>query len=287
MSERLLITSPLEVDGWEVIESLEELSLFEFDGYRDLSNDAIALLNEVQSMWREHQNADGEWPEHATSTASDVLRLAYNIRQGYQRYGDPLSDRIRSSIGLHSGSPISDGQLEGAMAMASACLALRVLGNWLEVFEIELYRVRPDLVARIESQDKQGFTQLIERRRDDLSASETESLERVHGYLSEASIYLTKAKGTLREKEALASARKKQSQAGEKGGHGNRKADSVAQQKKAATRERIKDAACRVISSRPGISRRDLVSSLFSADIATRPTIKAHLDALGILTEEK
>lgn len=101
MSERLHLAMPLEVDGWEVIESLEGLSLFDFDGYRDLTNDAIAVLHEVQGIWREHRGEDGEWSGQATGVMSEVLRLAYNIRQSHQRYGEPLSDRIRFSVGLY------------------------------------------------------------------------------------------------------------------------------------------------------------------------------------------
>lgn len=287
MSERLYLAMPLEVDGWEVIESLEGLSLFDFDGYRDLANDAIAMLHDVQGIWREHQGADGEWSEQATGVMSEVLRLAYNIRQSHQRYGEPLSDRIRSSVGLYGESPISNAQLEAAMAMSSACWALRLLANWLEGFEIELYRVRPDLVERMEKQDPEGFAALVERRRGDSALAETEALEGVRRYLGESGMYLARARGTLREVEALDSVRKKKSEEGKRVGEFNRSPDSVSQKKKAETQAAIKKKAESILRSRPGASRKEVVSALLAAGVASRPTIKKHLDDLNLLTEEK
>lgn len=287
MSERLYLAMPLEVDGWEVVESLEGLSLFDFDGYRDLANDAIAVLHDVQGIWREHQGADGEWSEQATGVMSEVLRLAYNIRQSHQRYGEPLSDRIRSSVGVYGESPISNAQLEAAMAMSSACFALRMLANWLEWFETELYRVRPDLVERIEKQDPEGFAALVERRRGDLVSAESEALEGVRRYLGEAGVYLASARGTLRELEALESVRKKKSEEGKRVGEFNRSPKSASQKKKAETRAVIKEKAESILRNRPGVSRREVVSALLAAGVASRPTIKKHLDDLSLLVEEK
>lgn len=283
MSERLYLAMPLEVEGWEVVESLEGLSLFDFDGYRDLANDAIAVLHDVQGIWREHQGADGEWSEQATAVMSEVLRLAYNIRQSHQRYGEPLSDRIRSSVGVYGESPISNAQLEAAMAMSSACFALRMLANWLEWFETELYRVRPDLVERIEKQDPEGFAALVERRRGDLVSAESEALEGVRRYLGEADVYLARATGTLRETEALDSVRRKQAEEGRKAGGYNRTPESESQKLKADNTARIGKKADEILRVTPGIKRAELVKKIASALDLSGTTVRIRLNELGIL----
>lgn len=289
MSERLHLAMPLEVDGWEVIESLEGLSLFDFDGYRDLANNAIAVLHDVQGIWREHQGADGEWSEQATAVMSKVLRLAYNIRQSHQRYGEPLSDRIRSSVGVYGESPISNAQLEAAMAMSSACWALRTLANWLEWFETELYRVRPDLVERIEKQDPEGFAALVERRRGDLVSAESEALEGVRRYLGEADVYLARATGTLREVEALNSVRKKKSEDGKKAGSGNSHPDSVTQTEAVERCDSTVREARKILRNNPKTPLEGpggVVSRLAKARIyGSRTKIRSNLRSVGILPE--
>lgn len=198
MSERLYLAAPLEIDGWEVVECLDSHTLFE--EFSERVDDALSLLREGQSHWREHQT-DGEWSATAVDTVGEVRRLAYNIRQSFQRYGD-LAACIRSSIGSRDEVSISDAQYVAALSMDRACRVIEILASWLSDFDAALYSVRPDLVELIAEKDPEGFADLLSRRRAECAQGEIDTRESVADYLGEARRYMSQADGIAQKAEA-------------------------------------------------------------------------------------
>lgn len=199
MSEHLYIAAPLDVDGWEVIECLESHTLF--GEFAERVDDALSLLREGQSHWREHQTADGEWSATAVDTVGEVRRRAYNIRQSFQRYGD-LAACIRSSIGNSGELGISDAQYVAALAMDRACWVIESLASWLSDFDGALYSVRPDLVELIAENDPDGFADLLARRRAECAQGEIDTRECVADYFGEARRYMSQADEIAQKAEA-------------------------------------------------------------------------------------
>lgn len=188
MNERLYLAAPLEIEGWEVVECLDSHTLFE--EFAERVDDALSLLHEGQSHWREHQTADGEWSAPAGDAVGEVRRLAYNIRQSFQRYGGDLAACIRSSIGNSGEAGISDAQYVAALAMDRACRVIEALASWLSDFDGVLYSVRPDLVELIAENDPDGFADLLSRRRAECAQGEMDTRESVAELLGEARRYI-------------------------------------------------------------------------------------------------
>jgi len=262
VSEHLYLAAPLDIEGWEIVECLESHILFkEFDERVD---DALALVREGQSHWREHQTADGEWSATAADTVGEVRRLAYNIRQSFQRYGGDLAACIRSSIGNSGEGGISDAQYVAALAMDRACRVIETLASWLSDFDGALYSVRPDLVELIAENDPDGFADLLSRRRAECAQGEMDTRESVAELLGEARRYIFIA-GAYARPVLGDIKRAKITAAAKKGGVGSveSRRDKI---EKSGRNKAICDAARRLL--RGGCAERDVTGKIVGTDAA-------------------
>ena len=136
MTNRLYLASPLEIEEWEIVEHLEQYTLY--DEFAERVEKATRLLEQGKAYWKEHRSEEGQWSPAAVETVANIRFRAYNIRQGSERYDLHLADCIRSSLGGAPSESISDAQLVAAMAMDRACWAIENLARWFADFEKDL-----------------------------------------------------------------------------------------------------------------------------------------------------
>lgn len=134
------ISAPLDVEGWEVVESLEDYALY--PEYEARIDECLQLIAEGQAFWQPYRDtatADdaGSWQPVAEHTVGEVRRLAYNIRQLAERYGGDLAGHVRSSLGAY-GDDIADPAYVAAMGIDRACRAIERISRWLVDFDDEL-----------------------------------------------------------------------------------------------------------------------------------------------------
>lgn len=285
MSEHLYIAAPLDIDGWEVVECLESHTLFE--EFAERVDDALSLIREGQSHWREHQTADGEWSATAVDTVAEVRRLAYNIRQSFKSYGGDLAACIRSSISS-SGAGISDAQHVAAFAMDRACRVIETVGQWLAAFDAEL------LTAPAETAPDE-FDNMLESLRLECAQSEMETRESAadlfglaRNYMSLADAYASPnvseevKEGITRsaiERELPKAVAEQHRQRARLGGlkGGRTKKEQFTQDAAATCR-----AARRLKASNTSIGDSALVTALVDQGHGTRPTVIARLRTEGV-----
>ena len=259
MADRLRIAAPLEVDGWEIIEALEEHALF--DEFAERIDTAIGLLHEGQALWREHLK-DGEWSSEAGHTVAEVRRLAYNIRQRIERDSSDLAPCIRWAVG--ASSTVTDSQCVAALAMDRACWALETLARWLADFDSDLHGVSsPDVRALLE-ESPTAFAGLVETLRGDCAQSEMETRERVADLLGTSRHYMTIAE--MYASPVLSTTEKARiSAAASRAGRCSATARQQATEERNA---RICAAAHRMLAN--GVSARDIVGKIAGSAAAEK-----------------
>lgn len=185
MSNRFRVATPLDVDGWEITEALENYALF--DEFAERLDTAIDLLHEGQALWRDHLK-DGQWSSEATQTVAEVRRLAYNIRQRFDGASSDLATCIRWAVS--AGSTVTDSQCVAALAMDRACWAIEALAAWLEGIDQRLAGCVNGVGALTPASE--GLrTALVQSVRDNQTVLEMETRERVADLLGEARHYMT------------------------------------------------------------------------------------------------
>lgn len=185
VSDRFRVATPLEVDGWEIIEALEQHALF--DEFTKRLDTAIDLLHEGQALWRNHLK-DGQWSIEATQTVAEVRRLAYNIRQRFDGASGDLATCIRWAVS--AGSTVTDSECVAALAMDRACWAIESLAAWLEGIDQRLAGCANGVGALMPASEGQR-TALVQLVRDNQAVIEMETRERVADLLGEARHYMT------------------------------------------------------------------------------------------------
>nr|BFE94197.1 hypothetical protein GCM10020185_47330 [Pseudomonas brassicacearum subsp. brassicacearum] len=60
MSNKFHLSDPLNVEGWEIVETLERFTLY--DEFAHRIQDALELIREGQEHWMNHQKKMGSGP---------------------------------------------------------------------------------------------------------------------------------------------------------------------------------------------------------------------------------
>lgn len=263
----------------------------------DCFEEALDLMHRATLFWLDEEEEFDHFPDEAAPTCIAVQRHIEAIFQESEfQDRNALADTIRRSI--WGDVQASDSQLVASYALILVVEGLQAVCDWLVDLRREALMAAPsvekdkyrdlhrdkmdearrelhyqEVQARLTLSDYMGRAELalfiaeLHRQAENLSQTPDgyKIADRLHNAIEMASI----------------SARARA------GGRGNSKPESARQRNAAQTRERIRKAAERKIKVQPDISRKDLVSVLVAQGITTRPTINKHLDALGILIEEK
>lgn len=129
------LSAPLEIEGWEIIETFERFTLY--DEFADRIDEALELIRQGQEQWASHQT-DGDWSAESVRVLANVRRLSYNISQQFERSSDDLPRCIHWTIGESSNSAITDSQYIAALAIDRACRLIETLERWLRDFDTDL-----------------------------------------------------------------------------------------------------------------------------------------------------
>ncbi|WP_141133408.1 hypothetical protein [Pseudomonas segetis] len=182
------LASPLDIEAWEVIETLEQYVLY--DEFAERIEYALQLLEEGQRHWQEHQSPDGEWSEISIMVVSEVRRLSYNISQKLQISDLDIAACIRSTVGISSESNVSNSQCMAALAIDRACRAIETLGKWLADFQQEFHTTSPETLDAIARESPDDFEALINEPRREWAQVEMETRENTAEILGNARHYL-------------------------------------------------------------------------------------------------
>lgn len=192
MSNKFYLRVPLDIDGWEDIEALEHLTLY--DEFAERIDDAVELIREGQQHWASHQDDGGEWSADAVRVLAEVRRLSPGIRQRFDQSQDDLPRCIRWTVGESSESAVTDCQCVAALAIDRACGAIEVLGRWLRDVDADLYADgRKDVIALVE-RDPDSFDVLLSEVRHEQAHLEIEARESTADLMGAARHYMTLAR---------------------------------------------------------------------------------------------
>lgn len=192
MSNRLYLSAPLDVEGWESIEALEYVTLYE--EFAERINDLVEFIREGERHWASHQNEDGEWTEDAIRILGEVRRRSSSIHQRIALFDDDLAHAIRWVIGELSASTVADSQIVAALAIDSACRAVETLGCWLADVDEDLYAIGREHVTILAEDDPNGFIDFLTELRSDQPLREIETRETVADLHGASRYYLTLAR---------------------------------------------------------------------------------------------
>lgn len=253
--------------------------------------ETLDLMNSATAFWLDES---GCHEEHAAQTCVAVHRHFDAILQASEfQDSNALAATIRQSLWKNV-ETARDSQLVAAYALALAVEGLQALCDWL-------LNVRREAIAAVQpTENASAHRGQLQQARRELHLEEVRARVTHAEHMGQARLALYIA-GLYRHAETLSrmpdgyrvaeqlrnaiEATSKTARA-KIAGQGNRAPDSLKQLAAMDTRERISQAATRVLKARPGISRTELVSVLLGQGLATRPTIKKHLAALGLPTEE-
>lgn len=192
MNDPLYLSSPLGVEGWEVIEQLEGFALFE--EFRERIEDALTVIHEGQALWVDHLDSDGVWSEQALCAVADVRRQATNI---LQRLSDPMADfatSIRWSVRWSADVNATDAQCVAALALDRACRAIETLARWLADFDADLGGAGSELLSELAQEAPKEFAEFLADARFKGALAEVEARERTADLLGVARHYMTLAR---------------------------------------------------------------------------------------------
>jgi hypothetical protein len=190
LSSKFYLSSSLDIDGWEIVEALEHLALY--DEFAERIDAALELIRKGQQHWANHQN-DGEWSDESTCVLADVRRLSYNIRQRFDRTPIDLPSCIRESIGASSESTVSDCQYVAALAIDRACRTVEVLARWLTDFDADVYTGGREELLALAKNDPNSFKVVLSEVRREQAQLEIEARENVADLMGAARYYMTLA----------------------------------------------------------------------------------------------
>lgn len=253
----------------------------------DCINETLDLMNSATAFWLDES---GCHEEHSARTCVTVHRHFDAILQASEfQDSNALAETIRQSI-WEDLDTANDSQLVAAYVMTLAIEALQTLCDWL-------LNVRREAIATAQPTESTAPPRgQLQQARRELFREETRARVTHAEYMGKARLALyiadlyrhaetlSRIPDGYRVADQLRNAIKTASNSAraKAGGQGNRAPGSAKQVAAMETRERIRQAATRVLKARPEISRTALVSVLLKQRLATRPTIKKHLDALGL-----
>jgi hypothetical protein len=190
LNKKFYLSAPLNIEGWEIVETFERFTLY--DEFAERIDGALELILEGQEHWASHL-ADGEWSEVSTRVLANVRRLSYNIRQQFKRSGDDLPRCIRWTIGESSGSAITDSQFIAALAIDHACRVIETLERWLSGVDEDLCAGDFDSLKALSANASDDFVEAVKEVRREHALLEIEARETAADLMGSARYYMTLA----------------------------------------------------------------------------------------------
>lgn len=190
LNKKFYLSAPLNIEGWEVVETFERFTLY--DEFAERIDDALELILEGQEHWVSHLT-DEKWSVESVRVLANVRRLSSNIRQYSERSGDDLPRCIHWTVGEASSSAITDSQYIAALAIDCACRAIETLEKWLSAFDADLSAGKPDSLAALIADASEEFKVFVEEVRHEQLHLEIEAREAAADLLGTARYYMTLA----------------------------------------------------------------------------------------------
>ncbi|WP_236191907.1 hypothetical protein [Pseudomonas paraglycinae] len=286
MNSRFNLSVPIDVEGWENIEALEHLVLYE--EFAERINRVVELIREGQLHWANHLNDAGEWTVDAVRVLREVRRHSYNIHQRIGLFQDDLASTIRWFIGESTESAFTDCQCVAALALDRACRAIEVLGRWLREFHEDLYSGERDILIALAEESPESFDVLVNEIRQKQASLEADAREQAADFIGAAQHYMILARVyaspvlSSREKTRISVTARKA---------GNNSA-GIRREASADRNQSICSHATRLLND--GRSKREIVGIIFGTDSAlkapgssaklSKKQIRNILTSAGILT---
>lgn len=192
MNNRFYLSVPIDPEGWEHIEALEHLVLYE--EFAERINRVVELIREGHLHWANHQNHAGEWTIDAVRILGEVRRQSYNIHQRIGLFEDDLARTIRWFIGESSESAFTDCQCVAALAIDRACRAIEVLGRWLGEFHEDLYAGDRNNLIALAEECPNSFDVLVNEIRQEQASLEADAREYAADLIGAAQHYMILAR---------------------------------------------------------------------------------------------
>lgn len=286
MNSRFYLSVPIDAEGWENIEALEHLVLYE--EFAERIDRVVELIREVHLHWANHLNDAGEWTIDAVRVFGEVRRHSYNIHQRIGLFQDDLARTIRWFIGESSESVFTDCQCVAALAIDRACHAIEVLGRWLREFNEVLYTSDRDNLISLAEECPDSFDVLVNEIRQEQASLEADAREYAADLIGAAQHYIILAR--VYASPVLSSSEKTRISATATKA-GNNSAD-IRREATADRNQSICSHAKRLLSD--GRSEREIVGIIFGTDSAikapgnstklSKKQIRNILVSAGILT---
>lgn len=261
MSKNFYLSAPLDIEGWEVVETLKRFTLY--DEFSERINDALELIRQGQEHWASHQ-VDGEWSAEATRVQANVRQLSSNIRNQFQRDENDLPRCIRWVIGESQNLAITDSQYIAALAIDRACRVIETFERWMNGFDTDLCAGDVETLPALIKEASDEFADYFEDVRHEQARLEIEARESAaeltgfaRYYMTLANVYASPLLSNTEKVRISAAARKA----------GN----SSAAMRREATRDRdasICSHAKRLLND--GRSEREIVGIIVGTDSALR-----------------
>ncbi|MCU0118581.1 hypothetical protein N8H74_09980 [Pseudomonas sp. B2M1-30] len=190
MDREFYLSSPLNIEGWEIVETFERFTLY--DEFAERIDAALELIQEGQEHWASHLS-DGEWSAESIRVMADVRRLSYHIRKQFERSRDDLPRCIRWTIGESSHPATTDSQYIAALAIDRACRVIETLERWLSGFDKDLCAGNFENLAALIADASDDFMELVEEVRHEQPHLEIEAREAAADLMGTARYYMTLA----------------------------------------------------------------------------------------------
>jgi hypothetical protein len=190
LDREFYLSSPLNIEGWEVIETFERFTLY--DEFAERIDAALELIQEGREHWAIHFS-DGEWSAESIRVMADVRRLSYNIHQQFERSRDDLPRCIRWAVGKSSRPAITDSQYIAALATDRACRVIETLERWLSDFDKNLCAGNFENLSALIADASDDFMELMEEVRREQPHLEIEAREAAADLMGTARYYMTLA----------------------------------------------------------------------------------------------
>lgn len=190
MSNRFHLSDPLNIEGWEIVETFERFTLYE--EFAERIDDALDLIRNGQEHWASHLK-DGEWSVESVRVLANVRRLSSNISQQFERSRDDLPRCIRWVAGESANSAINDSQYIAALAIDRACRAIETLERWLSGFDTDVCSGNLESLAALNGEASNDVAEFMTEVRHELAHLEIEAREAVADLIGTARNYMTLA----------------------------------------------------------------------------------------------
>ncbi|WP_095048359.1 hypothetical protein [Pseudomonas sp. Irchel s3h9] len=190
VSKKFYLGAPLDIEGWEVVETLERFTLY--DEFVDRIDDALEVIRQGQEHWLSHQT-NGKWSVESVRVLANVRPLSYNILKQFERFTDDLPRCVRWTLGESSNSAITDSQYIAALAIDQACRVIETLERWLRGFDEDLCAGNIENLTALIAGASDDITDFVEEVRREKPHLEIEAREAVADLMGTARYYMTLA----------------------------------------------------------------------------------------------